>query len=77
MLKYDSGHLFDHLHHTVSTSVYLLYYSYRVEMVVTDDTAEGAFVCFDGVMTRLHSLRASEAVQLLVRYTLITYVVTM
>ncbi|CAN6904403.1 unnamed protein product [Brassica oleracea] len=38
---------------------------YRVEMVVTDDTAEGAFVCFDGVMTRLHSLRASEAVQLL------------
>ncbi|XP_009119192.1 uncharacterized protein LOC103844164 isoform X2 [Brassica rapa] len=38
---------------------------YRVEMVVTDDTAEGTFVCFDGVMTKLHNLRASEAVQLL------------
>ncbi|RIA03960.1 hypothetical protein BRARA_K01849 [Brassica rapa] len=31
---------------------------YRVEMVVTDDTAEGTFVCFDGVMTKLHNLRA-------------------
>ncbi|CDY46865.1 BnaC01g27690D [Brassica napus] len=38
---------------------------YRVEMVVTDDTAEGTFVCFDGVMTKLHNLRASEAAQLL------------
>ncbi|KAL0758403.1 hypothetical protein Bca101_074553 [Brassica carinata] len=38
---------------------------YRVEMVVTDDTAEGTFVCFDGVMTKFHNLRASEAVQLL------------
>lgn len=38
---------------------------YRVEMVVTDDTAEWTFVCFDGVMTKLHNLRASEAVQLL------------
>ncbi|WZY91833.1 hypothetical protein YC2023_064162 [Brassica napus] len=42
-----------------------LYGIYRVEMVVTDDTAEGTFVCFDGVMTKLHNLRASEAVQLL------------
>ncbi|KAG2267121.1 hypothetical protein Bca52824_074200 [Brassica carinata] len=48
---------------------------YRVEMVVTDDTAEGAFVCFDGVMTRLHSLRASEAVQLLVRVTSYNFIV--
>ncbi|CDY13517.1 BnaA03g52350D [Brassica napus] len=38
---------------------------YRVEMVITDDTAEGTFVCFDGVMTKLHNLRTSEAVQLL------------
>ncbi|KAF3484966.1 hypothetical protein F2Q69_00052071 [Brassica cretica] len=38
---------------------------YHVEMVVTDDTAEGTFVCFDGVMTKLHNLRASEAAQLL------------
>ncbi|KAF2610009.1 hypothetical protein F2Q70_00009776 [Brassica cretica] len=38
---------------------------YRVEMVVADDTVEGTFVCFDGVMTKLHNLRTSEAVQLL------------
>ncbi|CAH8320469.1 unnamed protein product [Eruca vesicaria subsp. sativa] len=34
-------------------------------MVIADDTAEGVFVCFDGVMTKLHNLKASEAVQLL------------
>ncbi|KAF3605642.1 hypothetical protein DY000_02049983 [Brassica cretica] len=44
---------------------------YRVEMVVADETAEGTFVCFDGVMTKLHNLRASEAGQMLVRYTYI------
>ncbi|CAN6885519.1 unnamed protein product [Brassica oleracea] len=38
---------------------------YRVEMVVADETAEGTFVCFDGVMTKLHNLRASEAGQML------------
>ncbi|KAH0886813.1 hypothetical protein HID58_062909 [Brassica napus] len=38
-----------------------LRFKYRVEMVVADDTAEGTFVCFDGVMTKLHNLRASEA----------------
>ncbi|KAF3555327.1 hypothetical protein F2Q69_00012014 [Brassica cretica] len=38
---------------------------YRVEMVIADDTTEGTFVCFDGVMTKLHNLMASEAVQLL------------
>ena len=38
-------------------------------MVITDDTAEGTFVCFDGVMTKLYNLRASEAVHLLVSYT--------
>ncbi|CAH8385637.1 unnamed protein product [Eruca vesicaria subsp. sativa] len=38
---------------------------YRVEMVIADDTAEGVFVCFDGVMTKLHNLKASEAVKLL------------
>ncbi|CAN6834816.1 unnamed protein product [Brassica oleracea] len=39
--------------------------NYRVEMVIADDTTEGTFVCFDGVMTKLHNLMASEAVQLL------------
>ncbi|KAF3589350.1 hypothetical protein F2Q69_00028733 [Brassica cretica] len=39
--------------------------NYRVEMAIADDTAEGTFVWFDGVMTKLHSLRASEAVQML------------
>ncbi|CAH8361470.1 unnamed protein product [Eruca vesicaria subsp. sativa] len=38
---------------------------YRVEMAIADDTAEGMFVCFDGVMTKLHGLKASEAGQML------------
>ncbi|KAF2554709.1 hypothetical protein F2Q68_00015039 [Brassica cretica] len=38
---------------------------YRVEMAIADDTAEGTFVWFDGVMTKFHSLRAREAVQML------------
>ncbi|CAN7135737.1 unnamed protein product [Brassica rapa subsp. narinosa] len=38
---------------------------YRVELVIADDTAEGAFGCFDGVMTKLHNLRAAEAGQML------------
>ncbi|XP_048594472.1 uncharacterized protein LOC125577259 isoform X1 [Brassica napus] len=33
---------------------------YRVEMAIADDTAEGTFVWFDGVMMKLHSLRASR-----------------
>ena len=41
-------------------------YSYRVEMAISDDTAEGTFVWFDGVLTKLHSIRASEAAQMLV-----------
>lgn len=40
-----------------------LSYSYRVELAIADDTAEGVFVCFDGVMTKLHNLRASEPVR--------------
>ncbi|CDY20201.1 BnaC09g30380D [Brassica napus] len=40
-------------------------YSYRVEMAISDDTAEGVFVWFDGVLTKLHSIRASEAAQML------------
>ncbi|CAN6896970.1 unnamed protein product [Brassica oleracea] len=40
-------------------------FSYRVEMAIADDTAERTFVWFDGVMTKLHNLRASEAVQML------------
>ncbi|KAF8082784.1 hypothetical protein N665_0808s0020 [Sinapis alba] len=39
---------------------------YRVEMGVADDTAEGVFVCFDGVMTKLHNLQANEAGHMLV-----------
>ncbi|CAN7011777.1 unnamed protein product [Brassica oleracea var. botrytis] len=38
---------------------------YRVEMAISDDTAEGIFVWFDGVLTKLHSIRASEAAQML------------
>ncbi|CAN6889390.1 unnamed protein product, partial [Brassica oleracea] len=38
---------------------------YRVEMSIADDTAEGTFVWFDGVMIKFHSLRAREAVQML------------
>ncbi|WZZ64966.1 hypothetical protein YC2023_076336 [Brassica napus] len=38
-------------------------------MAIADDTAEGIFVWFDGVMTKLHNLRASEAGQMLVRVT--------
>lgn len=30
--------------------ILLLISSYRVELVVADDTGEGTFVCFDGVM---------------------------
>ncbi|KAL0873790.1 hypothetical protein Bca101_023495 [Brassica carinata] len=42
---------------------------YRVEMAIAEDTAEGTFVWFDGVMTKLHNLRASDAAQMLVRVT--------
>ncbi|XP_033148399.1 uncharacterized protein LOC103867765 isoform X2 [Brassica rapa] len=38
---------------------------YRVETAIADGTAEGAFFCFDGVVTKLHSLRESEAGQML------------
>ncbi|CAF1926906.1 hypothetical protein YC2023_058202 [Brassica napus] len=38
---------------------------YRVEMAISDDTAEGTFVWFDGVLTKLHSIQASEAAQML------------
>ncbi|KAL0729021.1 hypothetical protein Bca4012_025114 [Brassica carinata] len=34
-----------------------------LEVAIADDTAEGTFFWFDGVMTKLHSLRSSEAVQ--------------
>ncbi|KAG2277293.1 hypothetical protein Bca52824_059848 [Brassica carinata] len=40
-------------------------FRYRVETTIADGTAEGAFFCFDGVVTKLHSLRASEAGQML------------
>ncbi|CAH8333666.1 unnamed protein product, partial [Eruca vesicaria subsp. sativa] len=41
--------------------------SYALESYspITDDTVEGTFVWFDGVMTKLHGLRASAAGQML------------
>ncbi|KAL0847280.1 hypothetical protein Bca101_020526 [Brassica carinata] len=42
-----------------------LFGTYRVEMAISDDSGEGTFVWFDGVITKLHGLRASEAVQML------------
>ncbi|WZZ78196.1 hypothetical protein YC2023_098768 [Brassica napus] len=39
---------------------------YRVEeMSVADETSEALFVCFDGVMTKLHNMKAYEAGHLL------------
>ncbi|KAF2548392.1 hypothetical protein F2Q70_00022848 [Brassica cretica] len=38
---------------------------YRVELPIADDTAQGIFVCFDGVMTKLHGLEARVAGQVL------------
>ncbi|KAG2300062.1 hypothetical protein Bca52824_036534 [Brassica carinata] len=38
---------------------------YRVEMAIADETGEGLFVGFDGVMAKLHNMRAYEAVHLL------------
>ncbi|CAH8373722.1 unnamed protein product [Eruca vesicaria subsp. sativa] len=40
-------------------------YVYRVGLSIVDDTAEGTFVCFGGVMTKLHKLEAREAGQML------------
>ncbi|CAN6892212.1 unnamed protein product [Brassica oleracea] len=39
---------------------------YRVEMSIADETGEGLFVGFDGVMAKLHNMRAYEAVHLVV-----------
>ncbi|CAG7890378.1 unnamed protein product [Brassica rapa] len=38
---------------------------YRVEVSVADETGEALFVCIDGVMTKLHNMRAYEAGHLL------------
>ncbi|KAG2270499.1 hypothetical protein Bca52824_065054 [Brassica carinata] len=46
---------------------------YRVEMTIADDTAEGLFVCFDGVMTKLRNIRNYETGLLLVRDYSISY----
>lgn len=43
---------------------------YQVEMGIADDTAEGVFAGFDGVMTKLRNLKASKAGHMLVSYTL-------
>ncbi|WZZ79933.1 hypothetical protein YC2023_100505 [Brassica napus] len=61
------------LQHTVSSIAFVRCdnahavgtFRYRVETAIADGTAEGAFFCFDGVVTKLHSLRASEAGQML------------
>uniref|UniRef100_M4CEV2 Replication factor A C-terminal domain-containing protein n=1 Tax=Brassica campestris TaxID=3711 RepID=M4CEV2_BRACM len=41
--------------------IYDVYFKlrYRVEMAIADDTAAGTFVWFDGVMKKLHNLRAN------------------
>ncbi|CDY72193.1 BnaAnng40290D, partial [Brassica napus] len=62
------------LQHTVSSIAFVRCdnahavgtFRYRVETAIADGTAEGAFFCFDGVVTKLHSLRASEAGQMLI-----------
>uniref|UniRef100_A0A0D3E641 Replication factor A C-terminal domain-containing protein n=1 Tax=Brassica oleracea var. oleracea TaxID=109376 RepID=A0A0D3E641_BRAOL len=59
-----------HLHVCDATMLMLLVLSgiYRIEMDIADDTAEGFFVCFDDVMTKLHNLKASQAGQMLGGY---------
>ncbi|CAF1919719.1 unnamed protein product [Brassica napus] len=42
-----------------------LFSRYRVEISIADETGEGLFVAFDGVMAKLHNMRAHEAVNLL------------
>uniref|UniRef100_A0A0D3BP58 Replication factor A C-terminal domain-containing protein n=1 Tax=Brassica oleracea var. oleracea TaxID=109376 RepID=A0A0D3BP58_BRAOL len=56
-----------HLHVCDAIMLMLLVLSgiYRIEMDIADDTAEGFFVCFDDVMTKLHNLKASQAGQML------------
>ncbi|KAH0897719.1 hypothetical protein HID58_047287 [Brassica napus] len=39
--------------------------TYRVEMSIADETGEGLFVAFDGVIAKLHNMRAHEAANLL------------
>ena len=46
---------------------FILRARYRVEMSIADETGEGLFGAFDGVMAKLHNMRAHEAVNLLVR----------
>ena len=57
-------------------SIWLLVSRYRVELGIADDTAESVFVCFDGVMTKLHNLKADEAGHMLVRYVLALIIVS-
>ncbi|KAH0859234.1 hypothetical protein HID58_087495 [Brassica napus] len=45
----------------------IILFLYRVEMGIADDSAEGVFVCFDGVMTKLHNLKAHDAGHMLAR----------
>ncbi|CAN7042996.1 unnamed protein product [Brassica oleracea var. botrytis] len=49
-----------------SSALNLPLHVYRMELTIADDTDEGIFVCFDGVMTKLHGLEAHEAGQILV-----------
>ncbi|CAH8390640.1 unnamed protein product [Eruca vesicaria subsp. sativa] len=41
---------------------------YQVELAVADETGEGLFIYFDGVMTKLHNMNANEAVHLLLMF---------
>ena len=47
---------------------------YRVEMSIADKTGEGLFVAFDGVMAKLHNMRAHEAANLLVRSSILCFI---
>ncbi|KAH0904423.1 hypothetical protein HID58_043926 [Brassica napus] len=55
-LNATSGtHIYFHKETTAGES---FFYIYRAEMSVADETGEALFVCFDGVLTKLHNTRA-------------------
>lgn len=43
-------------------------------MSIADETGEGLFVAFDGVIAKLHNMRAHEAANLLVRYVILCFI---
>ncbi|CAN6903834.1 unnamed protein product [Brassica oleracea] len=56
----DMSHSDPYIYIYIYIYIYDVYFKlrYRVEMAIADDTAERTFVRFDGVMTKLHNLRA-------------------